>query len=235
MGWNIFAGIFLGLATACYSPSETRTKGGRSVDETSAIFGDYSSASHYYLRSGDGLANSSHHDPNSGQIPDEISHCTWSLNGTDGYASGSGHFSQGELDQNQKNLNLCQHKGDELKVYLQLKYIPTEGVCLIPTFRNEQDGKQTSIGNFRCQRMASDNTKAQLFELVKDRVGFTQFPINGVMLMKDKKYTFPPPYPKHPISNLAAYNHCMQQLVQKRNHLFCVAFKRAGHYHYHQF
>ena len=223
---------------SCNEPSTTRSTGG-GIGQTNPAydspFSNYNSDSHYYLKDAGQSENDPYLDPGQSQVPVEISHCTWSRNGADGYAFSSGHFSRGEIDSVEKNINLCQHRGEELKVYLQLKHPLSEGVCLVPTFHNEQDGKQVSIGNFRCQRMTSDNTKAQLFELVKDRVGMTKFPVTGVMLMKDKKYVYPSPYPRHPISSLSAYGHCIKELAQNRNPSFCIAFKNAGHYFYHQF
>ena len=180
---------------ACDNPSSTRSAGGRGIGQTNTPDGtfslNYNSDSHYYLKDAGQSGNDPYLDPGQSQVPVEISHCTWSRGGSDGYAFSGRHFSRGEIDAVEKNVNLCQHQAEELKVYLQLKHPLSEGVCLVPTFHNDQDGKQVSIGNFRCQRMTSDNTKAQLFELVKDRVGMTQFPVTGVMVMKDKKYVYP--------------------------------------------
>jgi hypothetical protein len=59
---------------------------------------------------------------------------------------------------------------------------PTVRTCLIPTYK-DSSGASTYIGNPQClYTTASQVTEGRLF---KDRTGFTNYPLNGVIVMKE--------------------------------------------------
>lgn len=78
---------------------------------------------------------------------------------------------------------LCQSSKDET----HFKFRPSTSstsirVCLIPTYR-DASGASTFVGNPQC----TYTTANQVVEgrLYKDRTGFTNYPINGVIVMKE--------------------------------------------------
>ncbi len=171
-------------------------------------------------------------DPTESAIPQEISHCSWSLNGVDGYALSNKHFSQNESNSSENNISLCQHNSNKLDVYIQLKHPSTDSqVCLLPTYHSGSN--QVYVGEPRCLTI-TNNKKIYKVNLIKNRVGFTQYPVTGVIVMKDKSYFYPAPFYQYVLSP-DAYIFCSQWLAQYGDPSYCLAFKNNGHYHYHQF
>jgi hypothetical protein len=81
------------------------------------------------------------------------------------------------------NIGVCQSTQDETV----FKFRPTltslsVRTCLIPTYR-DSSGASTYIGNPQC----AYTTANQIIQgkLYKDRTGFSQYPINGVIVMKE--------------------------------------------------
>jgi hypothetical protein len=81
------------------------------------------------------------------------------------------------------NIGVCQSTQDETL----FKFRPTltsldYRTCLIPTYR-DASGASTYIGNPQCA-LTTANTVIQ-GKLYKDRPGFTTYPLNGVIIMKE--------------------------------------------------
>lgn len=78
---------------------------------------------------------------------------------------------------------VCQSTQDEK----QIKFSPSltsqqERICLIPTYK-ESNGSSTYIGNPQCTLTTSNQVISG--QLYKDRPGFSNHPLNGVMVMKE--------------------------------------------------
>lgn len=78
---------------------------------------------------------------------------------------------------------ICQSTQDEK----QIKFNPSltsqqERTCLIPTYK-ESNGSSTYIGNPQCTLTTSNQVISG--QLYKDRSGFSNHPLNGVMVMKE--------------------------------------------------
>ena len=153
------------------------------------------------------------------QIPLEISHCMWSTNGTDGYAETS--------NTHVGPHTLCQSSSNSDDVYIQVRdKVLDAQVCLIPL--HHEGTKSIYIGEPRCL-MLSDNSKIYRVRLFKNRDGFQGSSVTGVMMMKDKAYSYPPPFNQIVLSP-DAYIFCSQFLERYNYDGYCQAFKTVGQY-----
>jgi len=178
---------------------------------------------------GDSGSGSGSGDSSSGgqiSVPDNIKHCKWSFDGSTGFeTSGNAHLG---------DYTVCQSKTNSSEVYVQLKTaLPNVRVCVIPTY--ETNGKAIFLGEARCQFIDS-NTKAYKFPLVKNRDygRYQNFPINGVMVMKEETYFFDTPFYRDQIS-YDAFFICSINLDLHGDASYCNAFKSKGQYVYKKF
>ena len=109
-------------------------------------------------------------------IPAEFSNCDFSsFRLSDAYLGGG--------------FNLCRSKSNTNRILLQLEKGVTEGnLCVIPTASSGD--KSTYLGGLKCFSASSSETFYQV-DLEKNRPGFTEASINGVMIMKDIQYSYP--------------------------------------------
>jgi hypothetical protein len=127
-----------------------------------------------------------------GFVPDNLSDST-----TSGSTSGSGSGSQNQAgfencDLSQKYhtidigyFGLCQNSKDET-VFKFKPSLTSTGVrtCLIPTwFDSSSNGSSTYIGQPQCTYTTSNQTVTG--QLVKNRSGFENYQLNGVIVMKE--------------------------------------------------
>ena len=168
--------------------------------------------------------------PIDSQIPEQIKHCTWASDGTNGYMFYSAHIG---------NYTLCQAQVGgvltDTEVYLQVKTPTSVQVCLIPTY--EYSGKVVYVGEPRCLA-PSDNMIIYKFNLLKNRTNYTyssNVTINGVMMMKDLPHVFPHPYEGGAHYAPNAYLFCANRYHNYGDSSYCVAFDSAGQYVYHKF
>lgn len=157
-------------------------------------------------------------------IPDEIKHCKWSEDGITGFEmSSNSHLGPHTL---------CQSKTTNTDIFVQVKNpISDAQVCLIPTYAS--NNASVYIGEPRCL-MLNNNKKIYKVSLLKNRPGYGNFNINGVMVMKDKAFFYPAPFFQHVLSP-DAYLFCSQFLDQYGDPSYCNSFKSVGQYHYKAF
>jgi hypothetical protein len=173
-------------------------------------------------------------------IPEEVSHCAWSTDGTSGFEiSNSNHLGP---------LTICQDLNDDSVVYLQLaNTITGVDLCLVPIYISSSNSS-VPIGEPRCLQIPS-NTKIYTVKLLKNRqaadgTSFESFNINGIMAMKDVSYTYLYKY-------VNSYGQFVQQYVSRKtpDALFdcstwletysdsslCQYFEQVGQYVYYNF
>jgi hypothetical protein len=159
-------------------------------------------------------------------VPDNIKHCKWSFDGASGFdKTGDAHLG---------DHTICQSKTNSSEVYVQLKTaLSNVRVCVIPTY--ESNGKAIFLGEARCQFIDS-NKKAYRYPLVKNRDygRYQNFPINGVMVMKEETYFFDAPFYRDQIS-YDAFFICSINLDLHGDGSYCNAFKSKGQYVYKKF
>jgi len=155
-----------------------------------------------------------------------LSKCQFSTDGINGFS---------RFDDYLKNYNICQDKLNDSLVRFQLK----EGeidlkLCFIPTFTGEGTNKSIYIGEPRCL-FISDPLKVYEINFLKNRptpegeVSYSKFPINGVMIIKDKLIDFGAPF-ESPLPAPNAYLKCAEALDKTGDDSFCEVFKEMGYY-----
>lgn len=157
------------------------------------------------------------------QIPTEISHCQWSVDGNSNYAFNSTHLGF---------LNICQATTSETDIYIQVKDPITDAqVCLIPNHTGSNGS--VYIGEPRCLMLTS-NMRIYKASLLKNRTNFQNLELNALMVMKDKAVFYPPPFYQYVLSP-DAYLFCSQHLDRTGDPSYCEAFRERDQYYYHQF
>ena len=161
-------------------------------------------------------------------VPQEASHCSWSTDGSSGFSFT--HSYTGDY-------TLCRAQGSETVYYLQTKVPSSQSIplCLIPTthIQTPSGSKSVYIGEPRCVHN-TDNTKVYKIVLYKNRIYYTNYPITGVMIMKDELVEYPQPYMGWYL-NPDAYMFCIQYLANYGSDAFCDTFDSMGQYVYHEF
>ncbi len=156
-------------------------------------------------------------------IPEELKHCSWSTDGVNGFASTHNHLGAHTI---------CQNKNNELDIHIQVRTPITDAqICVFPTYHSAQ--ASIYIGEARCF-MASNSKTIYKVSLIKNRPGYTNFKVTGVIVMKDKAYFYPPPYYQYALAP-DAYLFCSQFLDQYKDSSYCTAFRSVGEYVYVQF
>ncbi|MDC1174394.1 hypothetical protein OAT67_03315 [Bacteriovoracaceae bacterium] len=222
--------------TSCDAPRDRRVASQNGSTSNQSIFGDSSSS---YYDSGDGSSSSSGSGSGSGSgsssavtIPSQINHCQWATDGETGFASSHKHLSPDEDSSSNGNYTVCKSTADEKDIYLQVKHpIDDAQVCIFPTYHSGSNS--VYIGEPRCL-LVDDNKKIYKVSVLKNRAGFTQYPVTGVMIMKDKAYFYDRPYYQEILSP-DAYVFCSNWMAQFNDPSYCVEFKNKGHFVYKQF
>jgi hypothetical protein len=81
------------------------------------------------------------------------------------------------------NFNICQSTQDETVLKLRTALPSTSiRICIIPTYK-DNSGSSTWIGQPQCTYTASGQIVSG--KLYKDRNGFTSYPLNGAIVMKE--------------------------------------------------
>ena len=224
------------ILSSCDAARTTRTSSNGSTSSSIYNYDDSSS-------SGSLLNGSSRYDDDdeddddisaSLSIPDGASHCDWSDDDTDNFQMGGAHFADDEITATSGAYTLCQHESSDTTVYFQIKNpIGDEQICLIPTYHSGSNS--TYLGEPRCF-YASRSDKIYTVTLYKNRTGFSNYAVTGVMMMRDKSYFYTSPYPtNYKIFSVDAYLYCANYLAAYGSDAYCTAFAAAGHYVYHQF
>lgn len=213
----IFITTILSLAS-CVAPRETRSI----YDSNSSSSNSTNSNSGSSINIDE--SNSSTNE--SANIPSEIAHCKWSLDGQTGFSS----TTNSHLGPN----TVCQSRTDESKIYIQIKNPDSDSrVCVIPT--SEISGNSIYLGAAQCKYISSSGV-VSMFQLQKNRDygRYQNFSINSVMVMKEKTYDFPSPFSRELIS-YDAYFTCSINIDLYNDRTYCDAFKSVGEYFYKSF
>lgn len=158
-------------------------------------------------------------------IPSDANHCTFSMDGSTGYTK----FSSDLLD-----YNVCQSSQNESKIYFQQK-VPYSGsrICFIPTYNETGSSLSIYLGSPGCVFV---NNKSTIYEiqLEKNRSApygappYSNFPIKGLIIVKDEAKTYPAPY-SGTFQNPDAFLLCSQKM-DIGDARFCETFKSLGFY-----
>lgn len=228
------------LMNSCDAPRATRTSSHGQAYNSAFNYGSPSSNSGSLLENANTSTTNNNSNTNTSTtnstitIPSGAENCDWSQDGTTGYKIGAAHFAADETTVANGSYNICQSSNSETTVFFQIKNpISSEQVCLIPMYDNA--GYSTYLGEPRCFT-PSDAGKIYTITLYKNRSGFSNYSINGVMMMRDKNYFFTSPYPtNYQISTVDAYLYCSNYLATYGNNAYCQAFSTGGHYVYEKF
>ncbi len=159
-------------------------------------------------------------------IPSEINHCSWSTDGSTGYTSEHLHLGK---------MTVCQSRIKDTDIYIQLQSNFSDSqLCLIPTYHS--GSRSIYIGEPRCIYI-QESGRIYKVEMLKNRTGYTNFTVTGVMMMKDKMYQYGYPYgnPYRWMMSVDAYLFCANTLDQSGDSSYCEAFSKLGQYVYNQF
>jgi hypothetical protein len=214
--------------TACDAPRDRRASLRLTDPNSSSIVNnnggyDYSGRDSETTSSGGNNSGSTSTDTSTSTIPDEIKHCNWSMNGVTGHESVHNHLGEHTI---------CQSKTNRADIYIQTKSpINDAQVCLIPTSNN--GNKSVYIGEPRCL-MLSDPMRIYKVTLLRNRSGFSNYTVTGVMVMKDKAFFYPAPFYQNLLSP-DAYLFCSQYLDMYGNDSYCRSFQSVGQYIYKEF
>lgn len=209
------------LIVSCDAPRDRRTAySSNSYDSTSSGYVNIPSSTGTVSDGGsDSSSDDSTEETTESSIPSEIQHCTWSEDGSTGFAESHTHLGE---------YTLCQST-NKRDVWIQVKTPITDSqVCIIPT--HNSGSSSVYIGEPRCL-MISDSKKIYKVTLYTNRTGYTNFSITGAMVMKDKAYFYPSPFYQYVLSP-DAYIYCSQFLDQYKDSSYCNAFKQIGQYVY---
>lgn len=175
----------------------------------------------------DGSTSSGSTTSDSGSsIPTYLKQCTWSLDGSTGFAASSNSHLGAHT--------ICQSSSNANEVYVQLKEtLPTTRLCVIPTYTTND--RAIFLGEARCQFIDS-NKKIYRFPLVKNRDygKYQNFAVNSVMVMKEVSHFFESPFYRDQIS-YDAFFICSINLDLYGDSSYCDAFKSKGEYVYKKF
>jgi len=183
-----------------------------------------------------GIRQQESNEPYSYVYPDEMEmsipkpagaeHCSFSPNGSDGYNHFSSHLSS--------RYNICQHKISDTQIFFQIKNpIYDNRVCFLPTYSVQGSNTSIYLGSPKCLFLSSSKD-IYTISLSKDRLSpygsqsYSQYRINGVMIIQDKSYYFPAPFAVD-MNAVDAYLRCNRSLDQGVTS-YCQAFKAAGEY-----
>lgn len=164
-------------------------------------------------------------------IPAEVDHCQWSSDGVNGFQYSALHMDPDEKTATDGKYTICKSQTNPLDIYLQVARPLDEQVCLIPT--THSGSNSVYIGEPRCLYVRSNSTLYKI-SMIKNRAGYSNYQMTGVMMMKDKAYEYGPPF-YQVILSPDAYIFCSQWLAQYGDPSYCIPFKAAGNYVYHQF
>lgn len=226
----VFALLF--SVVSCDAPRTQRRVAAGSANDFSLFGGPLGTTTGSTTTGGTTTSGTTTGGTDTGSIPSDATHCSWSTDGSSGYTNGHAHLSPNEDNATEGAYTLCQSSTSELNVYLQLKNpITSHQLCLIPTYHSGSNS--VYIGEPRCLYV-QNNTSIYKVSLIKNRTGYSSYPITGVMMMRDKAYEYGAPF-YQVILSPDAYIFCSQWLAQYGDTSYCIPFKSAGHYVYHQF
>ncbi|RLA65866.1 MAG: hypothetical protein DRQ88_04215 [Epsilonproteobacteria bacterium] len=134
-----------------------------------------------------------------------------------------------------KHYNICQDPDDDSLIRFKLK----EGdihvkYCFIPTYIAKDSNKSIFIGEPRCL-FIKDPKETYEITFIKNRptpegdIPYSNYPIKGVMIIKDQVMEFSVPF-EAPLPAPNAYLKCAEALDLTGDDSYCRAFKEMGKY-----
>ncbi|MCR9204936.1 MAG: hypothetical protein NXH75_10180 [Halobacteriovoraceae bacterium] len=220
------------LVASCDAPRTQRRVAAGSANDFSLFGGPLGNTTGGTTTGGTTTSGTTTGDTGGTTIPSDATHCTWSSDGVNGFTNGHAHLSPNEDNATEGAYTLCQSSTSETDIYIQVKN-PINGhqLCLIPTYNSGTNS--VYIGEPRCLYV-KNNTSIYKVTLIKNRTGYSSYAVTGVMVMRDKAYEYGAPF-YQVILSPDAYIFCSQWLAQYGDTSYCIPFKSAGHYLYHQF
>ncbi|MCO4792595.1 MAG: hypothetical protein KC493_02695 [Bacteriovoracaceae bacterium] len=234
---SAFMFSLLFLMTACDQPRDRRTAyKTKGLNQNEAI--NYN----YYNNDGESGTNGS--DGSNGTTSTDGTNGTTSTDGSNGTnpelptCSTSTSWStdgQAGFDKTHTHIgaySFCRSQTSDTEVYIQLQNpILDAQLCVIPTYTS--GNRAIYVGEPRCL-VIQDNKKIYKLTLLKNRTGYQNFQVTGVMIMKDKAFFYPAPFYQYLLSP-DAFLFCSQWLDQTGDSSYCYAFDSVGQYVYHQY
>ena len=154
------------------------------------------------------------------QLPETVSDCSFSSNGTDNFAV-TDNTVFGDY-------TICQDSAQEKDIYIQFATTQATQLCLIPLYQSSN--KAIHLGTAKCL-YASDPQTIYKVSLTKDRSSYSSYPINALMVLKNKSYSFGAPFTNADSLNaLNAFYDCMNILNLYGNDSYCNEFKNSAEY-----
>ena len=152
-------------------------------------------------------------------VPTDASHCKFSTDGINGFASSSAHLGA---------YTLCQSSTDKTVFYVQVKTPPVGpngdvSICFIP--HTTSGSNSIYVGNPMCGNFTNPK-EVKKITFVK-YTQYTSALINNVMFFKDTYYYYPM-YGKN-VMTLDAYKDCMARLTLGVS-TYCTSFKSVNQY-----
>jgi hypothetical protein len=161
--------LSLFLLYACEAPQRGRVPLGHN---TNAHTGPHHIDSPWSPFTGPTTGTTSGTGPTTNTNPQGFENCNLDVNQY--YASGINY------------IGVCQSSLDETLVAIKNSQSDSSRTCLIPTFK-ENSGSSTYIGQPQC--FIPEANKVITGKLYKTRPGFTNSPLNGLMVMKEQSMT----------------------------------------------
>jgi hypothetical protein len=166
--------------------------------------------------------------PTNNPIPLELRHCSFAMDGRNGFQHSANHVGA---------YTLCQPRNNGAavgnNVYLQMKTPINQGqLCLIPITINSQ-GRSTFIGEPKCL-MVTDPMQVYNISFSINRQGLSGATLRGAMIMKDVSLYFPAPFNQY-LMNVDAYLWCMDYVDRTGDTSYCQSYDSVGQFVEHRF
>ncbi len=158
-------------------------------------------------------------------IPHEVSHCQW-FHENSSFPSTSSLLLGG--------YSVCQSSFYPTKIFFQLQTPPSfgEDICIIP-INHRSNGDLLYIGDIKCKGIFS-SSEIYKFRVESNRKNFSNFPITGVLIMRDREFLYPSPYSGLKTSSAEAYDECLEY-VERGDNRYCEVFEQVGQFVPHKF
>jgi hypothetical protein len=155
-------------------------------------------------------------------LPPEVAHCKFALDTKSALEIPSSSLGA---------MTICKSKEDDRIIYTQFEKDQTARILMFPTYHSGTKSFYIGSPVYNIQETTLAAYKIYKYELEKNRKGFENYPITGVMMMKDEVNFYPFPF-QGPYRNNEAYMMCNDWLYHSNDSRYCNAFKAVGKYVY---
>ncbi len=213
------------IYVSCDSPRDRRTTGATSSN-SSSFNGFSSDRTNSGTTTGTTTGTTAGTTTSSLTIPEDAKHCTFSNDGSSGYASSGTHIGA---------YTICKSSTNENTFYAQIKDPNTNSqgyssvkICFIPMSNKTSNGSPLHIGNPKCGNFSDSKT---IQKIVFDKYAVNaNVAVTNVMIFKDLTYYY---NGVGQMNTLNAYINCVNYLNLYNNSYYCEVFKTAGFYTLH--